>query len=80
MTSTKKRIAIAIGCAAICWAMFQRGESAPPAGTRAWEYKTVRNSGPVQDATLNSLGQEGWELVAISADRGDHVAVLKRPK
>ena len=35
----------------------------PPA---KWEYKTVSTLGTANEAALNKLGEEGWELVGYS--------------
>jgi hypothetical protein len=43
-----------------------------------WEYKTV--IGP-RELNLNELGNQGWELVSVTAYPGDQAAFhLKRPK
>ena len=50
--------------------------SAPP-----WEYRTVIQNGPPQEAQLNTLGKDGWELVTVTPDdRGNMSEVFKRPK
>ncbi len=49
-----------------------------------WEYKIIERFHDVSleqaHATLNALGQEGWELVAVagSAVDGRHIAYFKR--
>jgi hypothetical protein len=47
---------------------------------RAWEYRridlTASNHGTDEIQRLNVAGEEGWEIVHISAD---NVAYLKRP-
>ena len=40
-----------------------------------WEYLTVPES---ERNRLPKLGAEGWELVAIGGDPGEHVLYLKR--
>ena len=64
----------------------ERALQAPPNQNEAvpdvqkWEYKKLR--GDIEDATLNEVGAEGWELVVVvGADAdGPHVAYLKRRK
>jgi hypothetical protein len=47
------------------------------AGSSAsWEYLTVPEA---ERHRLPLLGDEGWELVAIGGDPGEHVLYLKRP-
>ncbi len=45
-----------------------------------WEYKTVSSSS--DDATMNKLGEEGWELAASKQTGGGATRdfVMKRPK
>jgi hypothetical protein len=46
-----------------------------------WEYKVRINSGIPQDAELNSIGNEGWELVSVTPEQpGNFAAVFKRMK
>jgi len=49
---------------------------------RRWEYRTlVRNAYCDIAEELNTLGDDGWELVSIYASgRGGQVLVLKRPR
>ena len=49
---------------------------------RRWEYRTVVQSAYRDIAEeLNTLGDDGWELVSICASgRGGNVLVLKRPR
>jgi len=49
---------------------------------RRWEYRTVVQSAYRDIAEeLNTLGDDGWELVSICASgRGSNVLVLKRPR
>jgi hypothetical protein len=49
---------------------------------RRWEYRTlVRNAYCDIAEELNTLGDDGWELVSIYASgRGGKVLVLKRPR
>ena len=42
----------------------------------SWEYLTLPET---ERAHLPQLGSEGWELVAIGGDPGEHVLYLKRP-
>ena len=46
-----------------------------------WEYK-ARNLNKVPGMSIendfNKLGQEGWEFVAITGEKKDHYAILKR--
>jgi hypothetical protein len=49
---------------------------------RKWEYRTLRT---FDEAELNQLGAEGWELVGIAMAYVDGVgsegrAIFKRPK
>jgi hypothetical protein len=46
-----------------------------------WEYKTLALA-PIQqpDEALSELGQEGWELVAVSDRTQSMFYVFKRPK
>ncbi|MCU1266283.1 MAG: hypothetical protein JWM21_2601 [Acidobacteria bacterium] len=45
----------------------------------AWEYKVLAVSWDEKD--LNTLGGDGWELVAVDASRGDYSrAFFKRRK
>jgi len=60
--------------------------------TVRWEYRTINirsenyRLDPTKDRELNALGEEGWELVAITAinfktGATDHIGmVFKRPK
>ena len=57
-----------------------------PAGPR-WEYKVVTKAAlvlPADEAELNRLGDEGWELAAVGARTKDGQPaasfVFKRPK
>lgn len=57
--------------------------SAPPASRPAieWDYQVVSNNGPLQDAQLNTLGDDGWELAAMCQDMNNvFVTTFKRPK
>ena len=47
-----------------------------------WEYKKVSAGTLNAEASLNDLGREGWELVAVASEgKTAHVyAYLKRPK
>ena len=46
-----------------------------------WNYKVVTASGPLQEHELNQLGNDGWELVAISTKTDfAFVNVFKRVK
>ena len=47
-----------------------------PATATGWEYLTVPET---ERQCLQQLGVEGWELVAIGGDPGEHVLYLKRP-
>jgi hypothetical protein len=42
----------------------------------SWEYLTIPE---IERPRLTQLGAEGWELVAIGGDPGEHVLYLKRP-
>jgi hypothetical protein len=42
----------------------------------SWEYLTVPET---ERQRLQQLGGEGWELVAIGGDPGEHLLYLKRP-
>jgi hypothetical protein len=42
----------------------------------SWEYLTIPET---ERSRLSQLGAEGWELVAIGGDPGEHVLYLKRP-
>ena len=45
-----------------------------------WEYKVADLLYvSISESDLNSLGEEGWELVSICREDGDFYAVLKRP-
>lgn len=33
-----------------------------------WEYKMVLLPNPRQDEVMNNLGNEGWELVSVTAE------------
>ena len=46
-----------------------------------WEYKVeeLYTSIYLADDDLNSLGDDGWELVNIYKENGSWYAVLKRP-
>jgi hypothetical protein len=44
---------------------------------RKWEYKTV-DKARLNERELNQLGDEGWELVLYSYDKGQYL--FKRPK
>lgn len=47
-----------------------------------WEYKSLETYHVVPEKSLNELGEQGWELVAVTygdmADR--YTYVFKRPK
>lgn len=47
-----------------------------------WEYKTVTDyNSPIYDWELNSMGNEGWELVSRIVKRdGEENLLFKRPK
>jgi hypothetical protein len=47
-----------------------------PERVTGWEYLTVPET---ERQCLQQLGAEGWELVAIGGDPGEHVLYLKRP-
>ena len=57
-------------------------QAAKPAVT--WEYKTFYWSGGDPTRSLNDLGQQGWELVAIRGygdeNQSQTLYVFKRPK
>ena len=43
-----------------------------------WEYKTI-SANLLQDSELNQLGQQGWEMAAMSdSSNGSRIAVMKR--
>jgi len=45
-----------------------------------FEYKIVAGSSSGQDdePTINFLGEEGWELVAVTLERGDRAGTGRR--
>lgn len=66
------------------WSSYAQKQSSPKVG---WQYLTVHSLGsqPRNDAQLNELGTQGWELVSVAvACQGEAVcyttAYLKRPK
>ncbi len=44
---------------------------------QAWEYRVHR--GELSQASLDELGREGWELVAVGDQPSGTIAYLKRP-
>ena len=81
MTLTKKHFAVAIGLTIICWAMCQRADSAGPrAGATILEYKVVSHAGTFPEALLNNAGQDGWDLVTVTAENNLYTLVFKRTK
>jgi len=46
-----------------------------------WAYHVLRSTGPLDPAQLDSLGNEGWELVTAVPDPGTGTSslVFKRP-
>ena len=35
-----------------------------------WEYKAVTRKAPPEEAELNALGAQGWELVGVASEGG----------
>lgn len=46
-----------------------------------WEYASILNDGPAPKATLDALGQDGWELVTVlqGGQTMQLLYVFKRP-
>ncbi|QEH34913.1 hypothetical protein OJF2_34580 [Aquisphaera giovannonii] len=61
------------------WGSVSPGQ--PPAVKAAakWEYKSDQFAGN-QDDRLNRMGEQGWELVAVTGDGPGQRYVFKRPK
>lgn len=90
-------VTLAVGLFALCGALVvtswpgkppaaEAQEKDKPAAVR-WEYRHVdvsdRLSPKDVDATLNKLGEDGWEVVTVykaGAEPADARYVLKRPK
>jgi hypothetical protein len=46
-----------------------------------WEYTVLKNNTPLDEVSLNRLGEEGWELVAVVSDStNNYVYTFKRPE
>ena len=52
--------AVILAAVIICWSTYAQRPAAP---RTVWEYRSVSGA---SDADLNSLGAQGWELVAVS--------------
>lgn len=44
-----------------------------------WEYMTLLNGTKLTDATLNKVGADRWELIAIDFHPGHYDYLFKRP-
>jgi hypothetical protein len=86
-------LAAAAGAALVLVAWFSRdpasGQEKPAPAAAKWEYKVVTKLtalGPPEEAELNRLGDEGWELTAAAgtASKGERLPavsfIFKRPK
>jgi uncharacterized protein (TIGR03067 family) len=60
----------------------QRDGTRDGARPAKWEYKMIRAVADTarMEATLNQLGEEGWELVGEVTDRRQPSLILKRPR
>jgi hypothetical protein len=67
----KSKVALAVGVLALIGAIalnlhsaaFSAAQKEQPAVKIKWEYKRV--TGPVTEADLNKLGEDGWDLIKV---------------
>jgi hypothetical protein len=69
-------VLIALMCL-VGWTGYGQGHSVPVRET--WEYKEA-SLGTNDEPMLNTLGAQGWELVAVTVENGHYWAYMKRAK
>jgi hypothetical protein len=83
--STFYRYGLAVLACIIVLAIFQfapaQGDAAK--AVQKWEYRVlvIETNTTKAKVDLSAYGEEGWELVCVTADKGEQpVVYLKRPK
>lgn len=75
----KTRILLLLSVGLMAVLMFMGSTGFVQSSRTVWEYKVLEANW--EEKQLNSLGAEGWELVAVDASRGDYTrAFFKRRK